>query len=222
MNTFAEDLKKDTWFYTQTSETQKEMTADKALQMLKDGNARLINGKTKHRNLLQQTKLTGTKGQYPFAVVLSCMDSRGSAELLFDQGVGDIFSVRLAGNVLDQDQLGGLEFATKIVGSRLIVVMGHTRCGAVSGSCHGAEVGHLTQLLNKIQPAVNQVKKSKNVAHLDCDDVNIVDEIAKQNVMNVISEIKEQSPIINKLVESGDIKIVGAMQDVQTGKITFL
>lgn len=220
-NIFADDLKNDVWLYTQTSESQKLMTADKALQLLKEGNQRFVSGLSKNRDLLQQSKLTGKKGQYPFAIVLSCMDSRGSPELLFDQGIGDIFAVRLAGNVLDQDQLGGMEYATEAVGSHLIVVMGHSRCGAVSGACHRVEMGYLTQLLNKIQPAIDQVMKTKNVTHLNCEDQNTIDEIAKQNVLNVMSDITKQSPIINKLVQSGDVKIVGGMQDVQTGKITF-
>ncbi len=220
-NVFADDLKGDTWIYTQTSESQKDMTADKALQMLKDGNARFVNGTGKNRDLVAQAKLTGTKGQYPFAVILSCMDSRGSPELLFDQGIGDVFSVRLAGPVLDADQLGGMEFATKVIGSKLIVVMGHTRCGAVAGACAGVQMGNLTQLLDKINPAVAAVKKAHQ-GKLDCNDTNMVNEIAKQNVKDLIAEIKAKSKVINDLVNSGNVKIVGAMQDVETGKVTFI
>lgn len=217
----AEELKAGAWLYTQTSETNKSMTADKGLEILKAGNSRFIAGDGKNRDLLKQAQLTAEKGQYPFAVILSCMDSRGSPELIFDQGIGDVFSVRLAGNVLDADQLGGLEYATKVIGSHLIVVMGHTRCGAVSGACSGAELGSLTQLLQKIQPAVDAVKKVKKTDKLDCSVTATVDDIAKQNVLNVMQEIKSKSKIISDLVASGDVKIVGAMQDLRTGAVTF-
>lgn len=220
-NILAEDLHGDTWLYTQTSETQKSMTADKGLQLLKEGNARFVSGAGKQRNLLQQAKLTSKKGQYPFAVILGCMDSRGAPEILFDQGIGDIFSVRLAGNVLDQDQLGGLEYATKVIGSHLIVVMGHTRCGAVGGACAGVELGNLTQLLEKIHPAVETVKQAKS-GKLNCDDYHVVDEIARQNVLNVMKEIKEKSPVIRGLVDAGTVRIVGAMQDLNSGKVEFV
>lgn len=220
-NLLAEDLKNDSWLYTQTSESQKSMTADKGLQLLKEGNARFVDGSIKNRNFLNQVKLTHSKGQYPFAVILSCMDSRGSSELIFDQGIGDVFSIRLAGNVLDADQLGGLEFATKAVGSHLIVVMGHTYCGAVAGACSGVKLGHLTQLLQKIQPAVDLVKQTKKNQPLNCQDNKIVDEIAKQNVLNVIQEVKKESKIISDLIATGDVKIVGAMHNLQTGEVVF-
>lgn len=218
---FADDLKGGSWLYTQTSESNKTMTPDKALQLLKEGNARFVAGSAKNRDLLNQAKLTSKKGQYPFAIILSCIDSRGSPELIFDQGIGDIFSTRLAGNVLDVDQLGGLEFATKAVGSHLIVVMGHTRCGAVAGACSGVQLGYLTQLLNKIKPAVEDIKKSKGTAKLDCKEATLIDEVAAQHVRNVISDIKRQSAIITALIKSGDVKIVGAMHDLRTGKVTF-
>lgn len=219
-HSFAEDLKGRTWIYTQTSESNKSMTADRALQLLKAGNARFVEGQSKNKDLLKQAKLT-IKGQYPFAIVLSCIDSRGSPELIFDQGIGDMFSTRLAGNVLDADQLGGMEYAAKVIGSHLIVVMGHTRCGAVAGACSNVELGNLTQLLEKIQPAINDVKKSKNVSSLNCQDYSIVDEIAQQNVRNVMADIKSKSDIIRKLIASGDVKIIGAMHDLRTGKVRF-
>jgi len=221
MRVFAEDLKGLTWLYTQTSESNKSMTPDKALQMLKEGNGRFAKGQSKQRNLLKQAQLTSNKGQYPFAIILSCIDSRGAPELIFDQAIGDIFSTRLAGNVLDIDQLGGIEYATKVIGSRLVVVMGHTQCGAVSGSCGGVELGNLTQLLQKINPAVEDVKKAKDTSSLNCQDNTIVDAIAKQNVRNVIAEIKSQSKIVSDLIASGDVKVVGAMHDLKTGKVTF-
>lgn len=220
-NLLAEDLKSDNWLYTQTSESQKSMTANKGLQMLKEGNARFVNGAIKNRNILNQVKLTHSKGQYPFAVILSCMDSRGSSELIFDQGIGDIFSIRVAGNVLDADQLGGLEFATKAVGSHLIVVMGHTRCGAVAGACSDVKLGNLTQLLQKIQPAVNVVKQTRKTQPLNCQDNKIVDEIAKQNVLNVIQEIKKESKTVSDLIATGEVRVVGAMHNLLTGEVTF-
>lgn len=219
---FADDLKARTWLYTQTSESQKLMTPDIALQKLKEGNARFVNGQIKNRNLLKQAKLTSKKGQYPFAIILSCIDSRGAPELIFDQGIGDTFSTRLAGNVVDADQLGGIEYATKVIGSRLIVVMGHTQCGAVAGSCSGVELGVLTQLLQKIYPAVKSVKKANKTSELNCQDVNIVNAIAEQNVRNAVAEIKSKSKIVSDLISSGDVKVVGAMHDIRTGKVTFL
>lgn len=216
----AEKTNNSSWYYTQNSESLKAMTPELALKQLKEGNVRFVKGQMKKRNLLQQAKLT-KQGQYPFAVILSCMDSRGSPELIFDQGIGDIFSVRVAGNVVDDDQLGSMEFATKAVGSHIIVVMGHTRCGAMRGACSGVELGHLTQLLNKITPAANTVKQTLNVATLDCNDTKIVDDIAKQNVLDMIKEIKDNSPIISSLVDQKQVMIVGAMHDLQTGQVTF-
>jgi len=221
VNLWAENLKNDSWLYTQTSESQKSMTADKGLQILKEGNARFVNGTIKNRNFLNQVKLTHTKGQYPFAIILSCMDSRGSSELIFDQGIGDIFSIRVAGNVLDADQLGGLEFATKAVGSHLIVVMGHTSCGAVAGTCSGVKLGNLTQLLQKIQPALDVVKQTKKNQRLNCHDNKIIDEIAKQNVLMIVQKVKKESKVISDLIATGDVRVVGAMHNLQTGEVAF-
>lgn len=220
-NLLAEDLKSDSWLYTQTSESQKSMTADKGLKTLKEGNARFVKGSNINRNFLNQAKLTHSKGQYPFAVILSCMDSRGSSELIFDQGIGDVFSIRVAGNVLDLDQLGGLEFATKAVGSHLVVVMGHSSCGAIAGACSGIKLGNLTQLLNKIQPSIDVVKQTQKNQPLNCHDNTIVDKIAKQNVLNVIQEVKKGSKIISDLITNGDVKIVGAMHNLKTGEVVF-
>lgn len=221
-NLCAEEQKNVSWLYTQTSESQKLMTADKGIQILKEGNARFVNGITKHRNLLNQVKLTHRKGQYPFAIILSCMDSRGSSDLIFDQGIGDIFSIRVAGNVLDEDQLGGLEFATKVVGTHLVVVMGHTSCGAMAGSCNKVKLGHLTQLLQKIQPAIDIVKQTKKGQELNCQDNMIIDDIAKQNVLLVVQRIKQESKIISDLIAKGDVKIVGAMHNLKTGEVSFI
>lgn len=215
----ADDLKNNVWLYTQTDESRKSMTADVGLNLLKEGNARFVKGDAKYRNLLKQAKLTSKKSQYPFAVILSCMDSRGSPELIFDQGIGDVFSIRVAGNVLDADQIGGLEYATRVIGSHLIVVMGHTQCGAVAGACSQVELGDLTQLLAKIQPAVTTIKNKSTT--LDCQDGKIVDAIAKQNVLNVMQKIKNSSPIINDLIKSGEVKIIGAMHNLRTGEVAF-
>jgi carbonic anhydrase len=206
--------------YTQSKESLKSMTPDTALTLLEEGNDRFVSGNMKNRNYLQQAKLT-KKGQHPFAFVLSCMDSRGSPELIFDQGIGDIFAGRVAGNVISADQLGGMEFATEVMGAHIIVVMGHTSCGAVRGACAHVELGNLTQLVDKISPAVNEVKQHEQVAALNCEDPKVVDAIAKQNVLNMMQAIPEKSPIIKKLIAQKQVVIVGAMHDLSTGKVTF-
>ncbi|OAI48566.1 carbonic anhydrase [Gammaproteobacteria bacterium SCGC AG-212-F23] len=197
------------------------MTPAIALNLLKEGNSRFVSGKMKNRNFLQQAKLT-KKGQHPFAFILSCMDSRGSPELIFDQGIGDIFAGRVAGNVINDDQLGGMEFATQVMGAHIIVVMGHTSCGAVKGACSHVTLGNLTQLVNKITPAVNTVKKDSHTASLDCDKAETVDMIAKQNVLNMIQQITEKSPVVKKLVDDNQVIIVGAMHNLATGVVTFI
>lgn len=209
----------DASFYTQSKESLKNLTPDMALELLKEGNQRFTAGKMKNRNYLQQVKLTSKK-QYPFAFILSCMDSRGSSELLFDQGIGDIFVGRVAGNVINDDMLGSMEFATQVMGSHLIVVMGHTSCGAMKGACEKVNMGNLTQLLNKISPAVNTVHHS-HAKPLNCEDAKIVDAIAQQNVLNMIQEIEKRSPLIKKSMDNKEVMIVGAMQDLKTGRISF-
>ncbi len=206
--------------YTATQESQESITPEQALKNLIEGNKRFVNNNPIQRNLLRQAKTTSVKGQFPSAVILSCMDSRGSSELIFDQGFGDIFSIRVAGNVVDIDQLGGLEFATKLVGSKLIVILGHTQCGAVAGACKGAKLGNLTELLNKIQPAVQKIKKESN-GKIDCTDANTVDAIAKQNVLDMMAQVKENSPVIRDLVQNQKVLVVGAMHHLATGEVTF-
>lgn len=206
--------------YHSTSQTLENITPEAELKRLIEGNTRFMSGKVIQRNLLQQAKATSLKGQFPAAVILSCMDSRGPAELILDQGLGDIFSVRVAGNVVDNDQLGGMEFATKAVGTKLIVVMGHTRCGAVRGACQHVEMGHLTALLNKIQPAVQRVKEAGDNA-INCNDDETVDKIAKQNVIDAMKQIKSNSPIIADLIKNKQVMIVGAMHNLRTGKVEF-
>jgi carbonic anhydrase len=206
--------------YTSTKETLQNITPEGELKRLMAGNARFANNGAIQRNLLQQAKATNVKGQFPAAVILSCMDSRGSPELIFDQGLGDVFSVRVAGNVVDVDQLGGMEYATKAIGTKLIVVMGHTSCGAVKGACQNVQLGNLTDLLNKIQPAVSKVKDAAK-GDIDCDNAKTVDDVAKQNVLDMMQEVTDKSPIIKDLISNKKVLIVGAMHDLHTGKVTF-
>lgn len=201
-----------------SAETQANMTPWQIEQMLIKGNERFVNDTRLNRSLVQQAKLTGKK-QFPVAVVLSCMDSRGSPELIFDQGIGDIFSIRVAGNVLNNDVIASLEYATQVVGSKLIIIMGHSNCGAVAGACSGVKLGYITGLLAKIHPAV--VATEKKMHSKDCHDPHLIDEIAQNNVNLVLQQIKTKSPIINKLVTADKIGIVGAMHDLKSGKVTF-
>lgn len=199
-------------------ETQAQMTPRKALQFLKEGNDRFINNLKAHRDLLEQVNET-RDGQWPFATILSCIDSRTSAELIFDQGLGDIFSVRIAGNIVNTDILGSIEFACKVAGSKLIVVLGHSKCGAVKGACDHVKLGNLTELLSKIQPAVyeestiTEDRSSSNSAFVE----NVSEINVKRNVKNII----ERSFVLEQMVENGEIGIVGAMHDIETGLVTF-
>lgn len=202
-----------------TQETQTSKTPQQVLQRLKDGNDRFVNDKMIERDVLTHVSKTAS-GQYPIAVVLNCMDSRATPEIYFDQGIGDIFVNRVAGNILNSDILAGMEYATKVVGAKLIVVIGHTSCGAVEGACKQVKLGHLTDLLSKIQPAVNQAAKEQKTK--DCADPKFVDQIAKDNVLLMMKEIPAKSPVIKQLVQEGKVGIVGAMQDLSTGKVTFI
>ena len=199
-------------------ETQAQMTPRKALQFLQEGNDRFINNLKAHRDLLEQVNET-RDGQWPFATILSCIDSRTSAELIFDQGLGDIFSVRIAGNIVNTDILGSMEFACKVAGSKLIVVLGHSKCGAVKGACDHVKLGNLTELLSKIQPAVyeestiTEDRNSSNSAFVE----NVSEINVKRNVKNII----ERSFVLEQMVENGEIGIVGAMHDIETGLVTF-
>lgn len=201
-----------------SAESQATVTPEKALQFLKEGNGRFINNLKVNRNLLEQVNDT-REGQWPFAIVLSCIDSRTSAELIFDQGLGDVFSVRIAGNILNEDILGSMEFATKVVGSKIIVVLGHTKCGAVKGACDHVEMGNLTTLLNKIQPAVSEEKTTRE--NRTSKNAEFVENVATLNVHLTIERIRRESVIIKELEESGQIKIIGGMYDVDTGAVTF-
>lgn len=200
-----------------TKETQQSMTPAKAIQFLKEGNKRFVGNLSYNRNLLQQVNETSS-GQFPFAVILSCIDSRTSAELIFDQGLGDVFSVRIAGNVLNEDILGSMEFACKVAGSKLVMVLGHSKCGAVKGACAHVEMGHLTGLLDKIQPAVEKVSKSSG-ADVAFDDV--VEAVAKENVLLQMKDIMNRSAILKEMLDNGEIALAGGMYSVENGDVEF-
>jgi carbonic anhydrase len=204
-----------------TKETQATMTPQKALGFLKEGNLRFQNNLKANRNLLEQVNDT-SDGQFPFATILSCIDSRVSAELVFDQGLGDVFSVRIAGNFVNEDILGSMEFACKLAGTKLIVVLGHTSCGAVKGACDNAKMGNLTKLLEKITPAVNAVTEPKDISLRNSKNLDFVDTVSKKNVLLTIERIHNESPILTEMEKNGEIKIVGAMYDVNTGTVNFV
>lgn len=199
-------------------ETQAQMTPRKALQFLQEGNDRFINNLKANRNLLEQVNET-RDGQWPFATILSCIDSRTSAELIFDQGLGDVFSVRIAGNIVNTDILGSMEFACKVAGSKLIVVLGHSKCGAVKGACDHVEMGNLTELLSKIQPAVYEEKVT--TSERSSKNSEFVENVAEINVKRSVKNIIERSFVLEQMLENGQIGIVGAMHDIETGVVTF-
>ncbi|MEP6617241.1 MAG: carbonic anhydrase family protein [Ginsengibacter sp.] len=201
-----------------TKETQDRLTPELALDILKEGNERFVNNIKTHRNLLQQVNETSS-GQFPFACILSCIDSRTSAELIFDQGLGDILSIRIAGNILNDDILGSMELACKIAGSKLIVVLGHTKCGAIEGACNNIVLGHLTTLLKKIKPAIEQEKET--TSKRDGDNENFKQNVTKNNVFITVSKIREQSLILNDMEQQEQIKIVGGLHDIETGQVAF-
>lgn len=206
--------------YRHTKEERDSLSPANALQMLKEGNERFRANLRANRDLLQQVNETHD-GQWPFAVVLSCIDSRTSAELIFDQGLGDIFSVRIAGNVVNEDILGSLEFACRIAGARLIVVLGHSHCGAIIGACDRVELGHLTGLLEKIHPAVDTVLSSADPASRTSADAEFVDAVTRENVRRGINAILERSPVLREMQAAGDIDIAGGMYCVSTGLVEF-
>ncbi|MBS1494447.1 MAG: carbonic anhydrase [Bacteroidetes bacterium] len=189
-----------------------------ALQKLKEGNVRFVEGKSTHKDYQAQVQET-SKGQYPFAIILSCMDSRSPSEIIFDVGIGDIFNVRIAGNIVDEDVLGSMEFACKVTGSKLILVMGHTNCGAIRGACDNVKLGNLTSLLEKIMPAVNAVPFEEGKRNSDNDE--FVEKVSKENVMRALKYIRSNSPILKEMLDEGEIMLVGSMYDVATGKVTF-
>ena len=204
---------------THTYESQQALTPAQVLQVLKDGNANFVNNLESNRNFLEQVNDT-SDGQFPIAIILSCMDSRTSTELVFDQGLGDIFSTRVAGNVVNNDILGSMEYACQVAGSKLIVVLGHTHCGAIKGACAQVKLDHLTGLLDKIQPAVNCICSKNNVTEIGCRD-DLIQEVADKNVQIMVEQIKQRSQVLNDLLQARKIGIVGGMYDIETGKVKF-
>jgi len=203
---------------TLTKEILAAITPSMALTLLNDGNKRFLNNLKVNRNLLQQANET-SDGQHPFAIILSCIDSRTSAELIFDQGLGDIFSVRIAGNIINEDILGSMEFACKVAGSKIIVVLGHTKCGAVKGACDHIEMGNLTALLSKIRPAVDDETLTKE--NRNSNNSVFVENVATINVKRIVKSIMQRSPILKEMIESGQIGIVGGTHDISTGEVNF-
>jgi carbonic anhydrase len=203
-----------------TKETQANMNPSKALDALKDGNKRFQENYRADRDLMGQVTDTST-GQFPFATILSCIDSRVSSELIFDQGIGDIFSVRIAGNFINKDILGSMEFACKLAGTPLIVVLGHTACGAVKGACDDAKLGNLTTMLEKITPAVHAVTEPQDSSLRTSKNIEFVNHVSEKNVHMSIDRILAESEVLATMHSDGDIKIVGAMYDIHSGAVTF-
>jgi carbonic anhydrase len=203
---------------TLNKEMQTAITPSMAIKILEDGNKRFVNNLKANRNLLQQANETA-EGQHPFAVILSCIDSRTSAELIFDQGLGDVFSVRIAGNIINEDILGSMEFACKVAGSKVIVVLGHSKCGAIKGACDHVEMGNLTALLSKIQPAVYDEKSVTE--NRNSSNVEFVEKVASINVKRTVNAIMERSPILKEMIQNGEIGIIGGMHNIANGAVTF-
>ena len=196
-----------------TKEIQDSISPDKAVEMLKEGNQRFLDKNVQDRDLHIQVQNT-SDGQFPYAVVLSCIDSRVPVELVFDQGVGDIFSARVAGNIINEDILGSIEYACGVAGSKAILVLGHTKCGAVTSACKGVELGNITALLSKVKPAISNIQERDGEVE--------VEEVTKANVHQSIKEIREKSSILADLETEGKIKIVGAVYHVEDGRVTYL
>lgn len=203
---------------TLNKELQQQITPEQTLEILKQGNARFVSNLKYNRNLLEQVNDT-RDGQWPIAAILSCMDSRTSAELIFDQGLGDIFSIRIAGNVVNEDILGSMEFACKVAGSKFIVVLGHTRCGAIKGACDHVQLGNLSSLLAKIEPSIQA--ETETTENRSSSNPVFVENVANLNVHKSVRDILDNSPVIRELVQEGRIGIIGAMYDVASGKVAF-
>lgn len=203
-----------------TKEEQSALTPDKVLTDLMDGNARFVAGKIGDPEIKKRVT-NSADGQYPKAIVLSCVDSRVPVEMVFDQGIGDLFVARVAGNVEDQDQLGSMEFATKLAGAKLVFILGHSACGAIKGACDRAELGNLTGLLTKIRPAVDAVEGFKPEQRNSANKA-FVEKVVEQNVRQTMEDIRKDSPVLSEMEASGTIKIVGGIYDLHTGKITLL
>lgn len=204
------------WAHNEIS--QAGINPEMALTYLKEGNRRFRNNLKLHRDLLQQVNQT-SEGQYPFAAVLSCIDSRTSAELIFDQGLGDILSIRIAGNILNEDILGSLEYACKIAGSKLIIVLGHTKCGAISSACNDLVLGHFTHLLEKIRPAIHA--EERTLENRNGDNVDFVNRVSAHHVRMTIMQIRKESSLLSAMETKGEIMIVGGLYRVETGEVIF-
>ena len=199
-----------------TKETQSALSPSSALQLLKEGNDRFVKKLQVSRDLHEQVSDT-SGGQFPFAAVLSCIDSRVPVELVFDQGIGDIFSARVAGNIVNEDILGSIEYACKVAGSKVVMVLGHSSCGAVTAACKGVELGNITALLSKIKPAVDKVTGGSG----DTSSAT-VEKVVATNVELTIEKMRQDSPILAEMEQAGEISIVGAVYSVQDGSVTYL
>lgn len=204
---------------THNAETQASVTPRKALEFLKEGNKRFINNFNINRNLLSQVNDT-RDGQWPFAVILSCIDSRTSAELIFDQGLGDIFSVRIAGNIVNSDILGSMEYACKVAGSKLVAIISHSKCGAITSACMNVRGGNITELLSKIRPSV--LKTQLKYADKKPGEPSFVEAVAQENAIESMNQILYRSDILNEMFENGEIGLVAGHYDVETGEVTFI
>ncbi|BCA96759.1 carbonic anhydrase [Legionella antarctica] len=203
---------------TLTKEMQEAITPAIALHLLQEGNKRFVNNLKINRNLLQQVNET-SDGQHPFAIILSCIDSRTSVELIFDQGLGDVFSVRIAGTIINEDILGSMEFACKVAGAKIIVILGHSKCGAIKGACDQVEMGSLTALLSKIQPAVS-AEKTTVENRTSCNE-EFVEKVTTINVKKTVHAVMERSPILKELIATGECGIIGGIHDISTGQVLF-
>jgi carbonic anhydrase len=204
---------------TLTKELQRSITPEDALARLKEGNARFVANHRVERDLLKQVAATGDE-QYPFAIVLGCVDSRVPPEVIFDQGIGDIFSARIAGNFVNEDMLGSMEFATKVAGARLILVLGHTNCGAIMGAIDDAQLGNLTGMLVKLKPAVQDIAAS-GLAASSTDDAFVL-AVTERNVELTLEAIRSKSPVLKEMLAAGEIKLAGGVYDVRTGEVRFM
>lgn len=204
-----------------TKKKQSELTSQQALQALKDGNARFVAGRSINQKKYRKQVEFTAKGQNPFAAILSCLDSRVSVDDIFDLNNGDAFNGRVAGNVMNPDMLGSFEFATKLSGAKVVLVLGHTKCGAVKGACDFAEMGNLTGLLDRIEPAVNFISKDWTDGEKNSKNDKFVEAVGEKNVKLVMENIKKDSPIMKELIDSGKLILVGGVYDLETGKVNF-
>lgn len=205
-----------------TQSKQTTLTPERALQLLKEGNQRFTSNRMRDYNFEKEMKMTVKKGQFPIAVILSCIDSRAIPNFVFDQSIGNLFVARVAGNVADKNILGSMEFATKMAGAKIVMVMGHNHCGAIVGTCQTeakTDLANLNFLMEQMIPAVNTVKQSSK--SFSCDKKDSINAITKQNVINQLHYIRNNSKVIDELVQSHDVMLVGAMNDIRHGKVTF-